>query len=353
MSDKLLRVGVIGAGRIAEMRHIPEYLSNKNVELVAIADIDKVQLEEMGKKFKISKLYTDYKDMLKNEKLDAVSVCTPNYLHAPITIDALESGLHVLVEKPMATSLEEADKMIETAEKKGKILMVGHNQRLAPGHQIAKKVIESGILGKINMVRTVFGHGGPEFWSPRGKWFSSKKEAFAGVMADLGIHKVDLVRWLLGQEVKRVSAFKGTFEKSGDVEDNGVAIMEFEKGTLGILQVSWTLKPGEDNSTIFYCEKGMLKLFAEPDRPVVVNLKEKGDYMSNFARGEMSFALPPMQTNEVGGQFNSGVIDYFVECVLNNKKPFISGEEGRKALEIVIAILKSAETGEVVNLPLK
>jgi len=353
MSDKSLRVGVIGAGRIAEMRHIPEYLSNKDVELVAIADIDKVQLEKIGKKFNIKRLYTDYREMIKNEKLDAVSVCTPNYLHASITIDALEKGLNVLVEKPMATSLEEADRMIEVAEKNGRILMVGHNQRLAPGHQIAKKIIESGILGKINMVRTVFGHGGPEFWSPRGKWFFNKEEAFAGVMADLGIHKVDLVRWLLGQEVKRVSAFKGTFEKSGDVEDNGVAIMEFEKGTLGILQVSWTLKPGEDNSTIFYCEKGMLKLFAEPDRPVVVSLREKGDYMNDFARGDMSFDLPPMQTNEVGGQFNSGVIDYFVECILNNKKPFISGEEGRKALEIVIAILRSAETGEVISLPLK
>jgi len=97
----------------------------------------------------------------------------------------------------------------------------------------------------------------------------------------------------------------------------------------------------------------MLKLFAEPDRPVVVSLREKGDYMNDFARGDMSFDLPPMQTNEVGGQFNSGVIDYFVECILNNKKPFISGEEGRKALEIVIAILRSAETGEVISLPLK
>jgi len=330
MSDKSLRVGVIGAGRIAEVRHIPEYLSNKDVELVAIADIDKVQLEKIGKKFNIKRLYTDYREMIKNEKLDAVSVCTPNYLHASITIDALEKGLNVLVEKPMATSLEEADRMIEVAEKNGRILMVGHNQRLAPGHQIAKKIIESGILGKINMVRTVFGHGGPEFWSPRGKWFFNKKEAFAGVMADLGIHKVDLVRWLLGQEVKRVSAFKGTFEKSGDVEDNGVAIMEFEKGTLGILQVSWTLKPGEDNSTIFYCEKGMLKLFAEPDRPVVVSLREKGDYMNDFARGDMSFDLPPMQTNEVGGQFNSGVIDYFVECILNNKKTIHIWRRGEK-----------------------
>ncbi|MGB9682321.1 MAG: Gfo/Idh/MocA family protein [bacterium] len=350
---KTIRVGVIGVGKIAEVRHIPEYLSNKSVEMVALADIDTVQLKEIGAKFNISSLYTDYKEMLKKERLDAVSVCTPNYLHASMTIDALNEGINVLVEKPMATSLEEADKMIEAAKKNKKILMVDHNQRLAPGHQIGKKILESGILGKVYTVRTVFGHSGPEFWSPRGKWFFSKKEAFAGVMADLGVHKVDVVRWLLGREVKRIAAFGATFEKKADVEDNGVAIMEFENGTLGILQVSWTLKPGEDNSTIFYCEKGMLKLFTDPERPVIVSLREKGDFMAGFAKGEMSFSLPPMQTNEVGGQFSSGIIDYFVDCILKNEKPFISGEEGRKAMEIVIGILRSAETGKVVELPLK
>lgn len=340
-----VRVGVIGTGQIARYRHIPEYASNPNVELVAFCDVVPEKARKLAEEYGVEEVFTNYEDLLAVDEIDAVSVCTPNYLHAPITIAAARAGKHILVEKPMATSLTEADEMIRAAKDNKVKLMVGHNQRLAPMHQVARKILGTGILGRITTFKTTFGHGGPEHWSPTGKWFFEKEKAFAGAMADLGIHKVDLVRWLLGEEVVSVRALTSRFEKAGTVEDNAMALLEFASGTFGVMTASWTYRPGEDNSTIFYGERGMLKIATDTKRPLILALDEP-------ARGEMDVSVPPLQTNERGGQFNSGVIDTFIDALVNEKTPPIPGEEGRKALEIVLAALKSAETGETVRLPL-
>lgn len=172
-----LRVGVIGCGSIAQHRHIPEYKANKNVELVAVCDINEDRVNEVAAKYQIA-AYTNYEELLSSGVVDAVSVCTPNYLHAPISIAALNSGLHVLCEKPMATSKQEAEEMIAAAKDSGKKLMIGHNQRFVPSHQRARQLIASGEIGKIYSFRTAFGHGGPEGWSVEGKesWFLKKKK---------------------------------------------------------------------------------------------------------------------------------------------------------------------------------
>lgn len=341
-----IKIGVIGCGQIARHRHIPEYAANKDVELVAFCDIDREKAQALADEYGVKKVYTDYQELLAQKEIQAVSICTSNYLHAPIAIAAAEAGKHILVEKPMATSLKEADAMIEAAARNRVFLMVGHNQRLAPMHQLARKILDSGMMGRVYSVRTSFGHAGPENWSPTGKWFFKKAEAFAGTMADLGVHKADLVRWLLGKEIVEVAAFAARLEKQGDVDDNAVCILKFADGAIGTLTASWTFKPQEDNSTIFYCEKGTLKLAAEPGRPVVAYLSEPG-------RGEIVFEVPRLQTNEEGGQFTSGVISAFLECIRKNQPPVISGEEGKKALEVVLAAFRSVETGQVVKLPLK
>lgn len=338
-----LKVGVIGCGQIAKMRHVPEYAANPNAEIVALCDVIEEKAKKMAAEYDVPEVYTDYKELLSKADVDAVSICTPNYLHAPMTIAAAEAGKHVLVEKPMATSLEEADAMIKAAADNNVSLMVGHNQRLAPMHVIAKKVLDSGMLGKVNSFRTTFGHPGPEYWSPTAKWFFQKDKAWAGAFADLGVHKADLMRWLLGDEVVEVASFRGTFEKEADVEDNAVCILRFSKGTIGVLEASWTYKPIEDNSTIIYCEKGTLKLAAEPCRPVVAYLAQPG-------KGEMVFEVPGLQTNEEGGQFNSGVIDAFVNSIIAGEKPPIPGEEGRAALAIIIAAMKAGDEGTIIRL---
>ena len=132
-------------------------------------------------------VYTDYKDLLKNKDIDAVSVCSPNRFHGVVTLAALKAGKHVLVEKPMAMSLVEARSMVAAAKKAKKLLMVNQSQRKYAAHVKAKEVMDSGIMGKVLHVTAMFGHEGPEFWSPTGKWFFKKKEARFGAMADLGV----------------------------------------------------------------------------------------------------------------------------------------------------------------------
>lgn len=134
-------------------RHFPEYESHQETEIIAVCDIVPDRANAAAQRYG-AQAYTDYIELLKNEEIEAISVCTPNYLHARITVAALEAGKHVLCEKPMATSLTDAEKMNEAAAKSGKILMIGHNQRFVPSHQKAKQLIESGEVGKVYSFRT-------------------------------------------------------------------------------------------------------------------------------------------------------------------------------------------------------
>src|SRR5699024_3614491 len=143
------------------------------------------------------------------EEIDAISVCLSNYLHAPLSIAALQAGKHVSCEKPMATSGEEAEEMIQAAKTNGKKLMIAHNQRIVDSHANAHKLIQQNEIGKIYSFCTTFGHGGPESWSIDGKnsWFFKKDEAFIGAMGDLGVHKADLIRCLVAEEAREIGAF--------------------------------------------------------------------------------------------------------------------------------------------------
>lgn len=338
-----LRVAVIGCGSIARNRHLPEYADQAGVTVKAVCDIVEERADETARVYD-AKAYYDYKQLLKDPEIAAVSVCLPNYLHAPVTVDALNAGKHVLCEKPMATSSEEAAEMIQAAAKNGKKLMIGHNQRFVPSHQKARQLIQSGEIGKIYSFRTTFGHGGPEGWSADGKnsWFFKKDQAFIGAMGDLGVHKSDLIRYLLGQEAVEVSAIVETNAKTDtDVDDNAVCILKMENGVIGTLTASWSYVAGEDNSTVIYGEKAMLRLEDDPDHSLIVQ----------YQNGEtVKDQLGQIQSNEEGGQSSSGVIDQFVTCIVEDLLSPISGEEGKKSLEIILAALKSSESNQLVRI---
>lgn len=339
---KKLRVGVIGCGSIARHRHLPEYAANPNVELVAVCDNNAERALEIGEKYGVPS-YTSFVELLRDAEVDAVSVCTPNYLHAPISNAALLAGVHVLCEKPMATSKEEAESMIDTAAKSGKKLMIAHNQRFVASHQKARQLIQSGEVGKIYSFRTAFGHGGPEGWSVEGKegWFFQKDKAFVGAMGDLGVHKTDLLRYLLGEEIVEVGAFVETSAKEfATVDDTAVCVLKTESGTIGTLAASWSYVSKEDNSTIIYGENAILRLEDDPTNSLVVQYKN-GDVVN--------YQLGKIQSNDEGGQSSSHVIDQFVDAVLNDKDVPISGEEGMKSLGVILAALESNETKQIVR----
>lgn len=338
-----IKVGVIGCGSIAKYRHLQEYSQNSEVEITAVCDIVKERAEAAADLYE-AEAYTDYKTLLESADIDAVSVCLPNYLHAPVSIDALNSGKHVLCEKPMATSKEEAEDMITAAEKNNKKLMIGHNQRFVSSHQKAKDLIASGAIGKVYSFRTTFGHGGPEGWSADGSdsWFFKKDEAFIGAMGDLGVHKADLIRYILQDEFTEVSAFVETSAKAhSDTDDNAALILKSKSGIIGTLAASWAYNAAEDNSTVIYGEKGMLRLEDDP----------KYSLVAQYTNGEtVNYELGGIQSNDEGGQTTSHVIDHFVGSILNDTTPLIDGIEGKKSLEIILGALESVETKRICTL---
>jgi UDP-N-acetylglucosamine 3-dehydrogenase len=337
-----LRVGVIGCGSIAQHRHLPEYKMNAQVELVAVCDSNEQRAKEVAEKYG-AKAYTSYEKLINSGLVDVVSVCTPNYLHAPISIAALNAGIHVLCEKPMATSREEAEAMIAAANESGKKLMIAHNQRFVPSHQRARQLIAKGEIGKIYSFRTAFGHGGPEGWSVEGKegWFFQKEKAFVGAMGDLGVHKTDLLRYVLGEEITEIGSFVETSAKDfADVDDNAVCVLKTESGIIGTLAASWAYVSSEDNSTIIYGEKAILRLEDDPTNSLVVQ----------YANGEVvNYQLGKIQSNDAGGQNNSHVIEKFVEAVIQDQEVPVTGEEGMKSLEVILAALESNETKQIVR----
>ncbi|MBY0061734.1 MULTISPECIES: Gfo/Idh/MocA family protein [Priestia] len=337
-----VKIGVIGCGSIAQHRHLPEYKMNEQVELVAVCDINTERANSVAQQYGV-KAYTNYEELLASGTVEAVSVCTPNYLHAPISVAALNSGVHVLCEKPMATSEEEAKAMIEAAKTNGKKLMIGHNQRFVASHQKARELIEKGEIGKIYSFRTAFGHGGPEGWSVDGKesWFFKKDEAFIGAMGDLGVHKTDMLRYILSEEIVEVGAFVESNAKDfANVDDNAVCVLKTESGIIGTLAASWAYNGKEDNSTIVYGEKGILRLEDDPTYSLV----------AQYATGEVvNYELGKIQSNDEGGQSNSHVIEQFVDAVAEDKESPVPGEEGFKSLAVILAALKSSQTKQITR----
>lgn len=344
----MIRVGIIGCGSIAKFRHAPEYTANMNSEVAGFYDANRERAEALAVEFG-GKVYASYEDMLADKDIDAVSVCTSNEFHAEISIKAFHAGKHVLCEKPMAITLEDCIKMVEAAKDAKKNLMVGHNQRLVPAHVRAKEILKSGEMGKILTFSTTYGHKGPEYWSAdksNNTWFFKKQSSVLGVMADLGIHKLDLLRWLIGEEIVEVASFATTLDKRDgkgkliEVDDNAVCILKSESGMVGTMAASWTNYGDEINSTVLYCTNGIMKIFDNPEFPIEIIKKNKEKVL---------YKIGKIQTNDEA-QANSGVIDLFIESIVKEIPPEISGEEALAAMKVIFACLESAEKGLTVKL---
>lgn len=337
-----VKVGVVGCGSIAKYRHLPEYHTHPDVDISSVCDVVIERAQAAAQTYG-AKAYTDYMDLINDKEINAVSICAPNVLHAPIAIAALQAGKHVLCEKPMATTLEEAERMNETANASGKILMIGHNQRLVPSHQKAKEMISQGNLGKIYSFRTSFGHSGPEGWSIDGKdsWFFKKSEAGIGAMADLGVHKADLLRFLLGEEIIEVAGFVETSAKKEiNVDDTAVCILRTESGIIGTLAASWSYVK-EDNSTIIYGEKAVMRLEDDPTYSLIIH---------HISGKTETFQLGHIQSNDDGGQHDSGIIRAFIDSIIHNKVSPITGMEGLKSLKVILAAMESNATKKIIRL---
>ena len=333
-----LRAAIIGSGQIARLGHIPGY-QKAGAEITAICDVNEAAAKQAIEAFGIPRYYTDWKKMLAEGGFEVVSICTPPFLHYEMAVECAQRGYAVLVEKPMARTLEECDQMIEAAQKAEVVLMVSQNQRFMAAHQLAKEILASSILGRPYLVHAVFGHSGPEMWSPTQQWYFQPGRAGLGVMSDLGSHKIDLIRWMTGQDISWISAFCSTFEKNTTLEDTAVFSMQLSGGTLATIHVSWAFRPDWDNSLVVRCERGSIRVPTEAAEPVRV--------LSIDQQGRTIESTHLCSTADPSGWF--GAVNAFVTAVLEGWPSPAPGSEGKAALAAILAAHQSSVEKKVVQ----
>ncbi|OXM13608.1 Gfo/Idh/MocA family protein [Paenibacillus herberti] len=350
-----IKIGVIGTGSISEF-HLQGYATNKESEVYAICDLNEKRAQAVADKFGASKVYTQYADLLADPDIDAVSICTWNNTHAEISIAALEAGKHVLVEKPLCRTVEEAYAVQEAVRKSGKTLMVGYVRRYDPNAMMLNSFVENGEFGDLYFAKASYIRrmGNP------GGWFSDKSRSGGGPVIDIGVHVIDLCWYLMGRpKVKSVSAneYKHLGNRANvkhltrymaadynaeqnDVEDMANALIRFENGASLLVDVSFSLHSVKD--------EGVIKLFGtkggfEID-PEVVMVTEKNNTILNTSPQTDSKGL------QIGRAFQSE-IDHFVDCIVNGTQPISPVEDGVEVMKILCAIYESAAKGAEVTFP--
>lgn len=346
----MLRIGIIGCGKIATLRHIPEYADNPHVRLTGFYDALPERAEEAAKPFHAT-VHPSVESLLADPGIDAVSVCAANSAHAPVSIAALKAGKHVLCEKPMATTLEDCESMVVTAEQTGRLLMLGHNQRYAESNRIARELVERGEIGDILSFHACFGHHGPEQWTGQSNpWFFDKQLALFGAVADLGIHKIDVIHYLCGETATEVTAWVETLHKTFPdgspitVDDNAICVLRLTNGAIGTVQASWTLYGKENNSTRLYGTKGVLRIDDDPEHSLILE-KKTGEVFR--------YKLEGLTTNErqlAGQHTRSGVVDAFVEAIRTGRPSISEGHRVLPAMRVVFGALRSADSRMTVRI---
>ena len=350
-----IRIGIIGTGNISN-NHLRAYKSNPDVEIYALCDIKKELLERVGREHGVTRLYTDKDEMLKLAELDAVSVCTWNSAHAECVIAALNAGTHVLCEKPMSITVEEARIMKETADKNGKLLMIGFVRRFGNDMKVLKDFIDNGSLGEIYYAKATYlrRNGNP------GGWFGDKSRSGGGPLIDLGVHIIDFVRYALGNP-KPISVYGATYQKLFnrsniksskayisasaskndvcDVEDLACAMIRFDNGATLSIETSFSLNKKNDEGKIeLFGSKGGVCI--NPDLEIYT---EMNDYLV-----DVNLRAPSsMGTME---DIFSKEINHFVDCVKGNCECENPAQDGVELMKILNAIYESARSGHEVIL---
>jgi predicted dehydrogenase len=342
-----LKIGIIGAGSISES-HLQAFQINNNAEIYAVCDLNEARAREKAGKYGASLVYSDYRELLANDDLDAVSLCTWNNTHAEISIAALQAGKHVLVEKPLCLSVEEALRIQEEVCKSGKTFQVGFVRRYDTNAQLLRTFVENGDFGNIYYAKAscIRRLGNP------GGWFSDVDRSGGGPLIDIGVHVIDICWYLMGKP--KVQSISGnTYRKLGNrahiqnlsfyqasdydadkntVEDMANALIRFENGASLLVDVSFTLHAMKDETMVkLFGEKGGIEL--EPELSIV---SEKYDTILNITpqTDYKTFNFPSAFQNE---------INHFIECCITGNKPISPVEDGVEIMKILCGIYESAE----------
>ena len=341
-----VRLGVIGLG--IGRWHLESYLSIPEVKVAAVCDVDEDKVRTAATRYGIAKIYTDYRELCQGNSVDAVSVCVPNYMHAPISICALENGKHVLCEKPLSASLEEGKKILEAANKHPELTaMMAMKFRFNKDSVYVKNMAESGALGHIYYGFSAYLRqlgGIPKM----GTWFTKKRQAGGGPLIDNGVHFLDLLWWLMGCP-EPAEVFGATYAMFGphgkgasgwtgkpspevfDVEDLALGTIKFKNGASIMLDNAWATFVEKEVIGMRLCgTEGGATLW-----PFRICYEEEGQIVSK---------VPDLENVESESQFR-----HFVDCIINNRQPVSTIEQGVSILKMLDAIYRSAEAGKSVS----
>ena len=331
-----MKIAFAGTGYINKIH--ARAAQNCSAELVAVVNHRPESMAQFVMDFGVPRQYATVEAMLIDGGVDALVVSTPNYLHAPQAIAALEAGVHVMVEKPMAMNAIEAEQICEAAEKSGATLMVAHCWRFDP--DVLWLSAQVGKLGKI--IRTK-GYGVHTHWGPSG-WFTQKEFAGGGAMADMGVHALDTARFLLGDpQPVSVYAKIGSYYKDFDVDDTGVIIVNWDNGVASYIESGWWQphSDGPEAATQLYGTQGFGQLF--PTRLELPNAKEE-----KLEIVDSGFAFP--REDHMPQSLYDTQMRYFIRCIEKTQTPVPGGAEGLVNMKVVDAAYKSAQSGKVVEI---
>jgi len=357
MAEKL-RVGIIGCGGIANGKHLPSLSKLPEVELVAFCDIEIEKAQKAAKEYggADASVYADYNELLEDKTIDVVHVCTPNDSHAEISIAALEADKHVMCEKPMAKTSEEARQMVEAAKRTGKKLTIGYNNRFRQDSQTLKKVVEDGDLGEIYFAKA---HAIRRRAVPTWGVFLDEEKQGGGPLIDIGTHALDLTLWMM-DNYKPKAVLGTTYHKLGKkenaanawgpwdpekftVEDSAFGFITMENGATIVLESSWalnTLEVDEAKCSLSGTEGG-----ADMKDGLRINGERFGKLYTN-----------KIDLKSAGVAFYDGVEEtdpvlearQWIQCIINDTEPVVKPEQAFVVTQILEAIYESAKTGKAV-----
>jgi predicted dehydrogenase len=343
---KKVRVGIIGCGTITLGYHLPELKAIPEADVLAVADTREVRAKTTSEKFGIKRWATDYKKMLADDEIDAVVIATYHSTHAPIAIEAIRAGKHVLIQKPMATRMEDADRLVEIVKANPRITVYARPFYHTPAFSIIKRLLDEGAIGKVCMGRARVAHGGPEgyykdtlsrFGEPdEACWFFNPKAADGGVLLDMGVYALSLMTALLGP-VESVFGLARTLHKDVEVEDNALVSLEFASGALGSVETSWTEHGRLDGASLYGVE-GTIYLNESQSPPITLSAK-RGPY--GDLNGIFQPRVPPPKPNASH--------QHFIDCILKGEKPTADPIHQRHVVEIMLAAYESSRNGRAVE----
>ncbi len=345
--DKV-RVGVIGSAFSSNI-HAEAFEEVPEAVLVAACSPNKAHVEEFARKWKIPVAVTDYRKLVERKDVDAVVVGIPNDLHRPVVEAAAKAGKHVILEKPLAHTLDDADAMIAACKKHKVKLMYAETICFTPKYVRAKKLVEQGAVGKLYMVKQGEKHSGPH-----SDWFYDVKRSGGGAIMDMGCHGIEWARWMYGKpKPKSIVAHCQRVLHTGrtQAEDNSVLILEFEGGGIAVIEDSWAKHGGMDDRIELYGTAGVIYCDLLRGSSMETYSSTGYDYAVEKAGDTKGWTFTVFEEAHLYGFPHE--MRHFIRCILNDETPQEIGEDGRATLEIIYAAYESAGTGKKITWPYK